>query len=533
MSDVEALQEEIATLRSQLAERDARLAELAASEDRLKVALLEIEQIKMQLALLRRQRYGHSSEKLDGEIVQLELRLEDLEETVGEQIAASPRPREPNNEQPSPRRKPTARKPLPPHLPRDVVVHEPEIVCRCGDCDPARLTKIGETTTEVLEKIPARLKVIRHVRPKYACRRCETVFQAPAPELPIEKGRPGSGLLAHIAVSKYCDGLPLYRQAGILAREGIDITRAVMADWMGHVAWWLAPLAERIGQYVMAQPVLWTDDTPIRTLAPGNGKTSLSRFWCYAVDPRPYAGQGHPAVLYRYSADRKGERPRGHLEGFSGYLHADAYAGYQALYRPDRRNAPRIHHVACFAHARRKLFEVFDATKSPIAEEALRRIQELYAIEEEIRGKSAAQRRAERQARAKPVLDAFHTWAVAQRRRLSGKTPLGKAFQYSLSRWDALTRYIEDGRLSIDNNLSERLLRGIAVTRKNFLFLGSDRGGVRAAVIYTIIESAKLSGLDPEAYLAATLDRLARGHSIGRIDELLPWNFQPQLAAAA
>jgi len=233
MSEVEALHEEIAKLRDQLAERDARLVELAASEARLKVALLEIEQIKMQLAVLRRQRYGQSSERLDGEIVQLELRLEDLEETVGEQIAARPRPREAKDQDLSQERKPTGRKPLPPHLPREVVVHEPEIICQCGGCDPGRLTKIGETTTEVLEKIPARLKVIRHVRPKYACRRCEAVFQAPAPELPIEKGRPGSGLLAHIAVSKYCDGVPLYRQAGILAREGIDISRAVLAEWLG------------------------------------------------------------------------------------------------------------------------------------------------------------------------------------------------------------------------------------------------------------------------------------------------------------
>jgi hypothetical protein len=238
-------------------------------------------------------------------------------------------------------------------------------------------------------------------------------------------------------------------------------------------------------------------------------------------------------VLYRYSADRKGERPRGHLEGFSGYLHADAFAGYDALYRLNGRNTPRVVHVACLAHARRKLFEVFDATKSPIAEEALRRLQELYAIEAEINGQPAALRQAERQTRSKPLLDAFHTWAVAQRRRLSGKTPLGKAFQYSLSRWDALTRYVEDGRLSIDNNLSERLLRGIAVSRKNFLFLGSDRGGDRAAALYTIIESAKLNGLDPEAYLATVLDRLARGHPINRLDELLPWNYTPPPLAAA
>jgi transposase len=340
-------------------------------------------------------------------------------------------------------------------------------------------------------------------------------------------------LLAHVAVSKYSDGIPLYRQTVILGREGVDIDRATMAEWMGHVAWWVMPLATLIGRTVMAQSVIWTDDTPIRTLAPGTGKTRLSRFWCYAIDPRPYAGQGHPAVFYRYSADRKGERPRQHLEGFSGYLHADAFAGYEALYRPNGNQPPRITHVACMAHARRKLFEVFETTKSPIAEEALRRIQQLYAIETDINAKPIDQRWAARQARSKPLLDAFRVWAVAQRRRLSGKTSLGKAVQYALSRWDALTRYVEDDRLSIDNNLAERLLRGIAVTRKNFLFLGSDRGGDRAAAIYTIIETAKLNGLNPESYLATVLGRLARGHPNNRLDELLPWNFQPDRAATA
>lgn len=548
MAEALSPEEQIASLRLEVAqyraviaelttERDANrseLAEAAVFKARLTTALLEIEHMKVQLAALRRQRYGQSSEKLDREIAQLEMRLEDLEENLGEQIAANPEPPEPEaNAEPKPHRKPTGRKPLPAHLPREVVVHEPEIACSCGSCDPARLAKLGETTTEVLEKIPAKLKVIRHVRPRYACRLCEKIFQAPAPELPIEKGRPGPGLLAHIAVSKYCDGIPLYRQSVILGREGVDIDRATMAEWMGHVAWWVRPLAELIGSTVMAQSVIWTDDTPIRTLAPGTGKTRQSRFWCYAVDPRPYDGPGHPAVFYRYSADRKGERPRGHLEEFSGYLHADAFAGYEALYRPDGQKPARITHVACMAHARRKFFEVFETTKSPIAAEALRRIQDLYAIEADINGRHVDQRRATRQVRSKPLLDAFHAWAMAQRRRLSGKTPLGKAFQYSLSRWDALSRYVDDGRLSIDNNLSERLLRGIAITRKNFLFLGSDRGGDRAAAIYTIVESAKLNGLNPEAYLTTVLDRLAHGHSSHRLDELLPWNFQTALAAAA
>jgi len=548
-------EEQILALRRALAERDATIAALttglaaeqAANEARraeavivkarLTTVLLEIEHMKMQLASLRRQRYGQSSEKLDRDIAQLEMRLEDLEETAGEQIAADPKPAalesEAGAQTTKPQRKPAGRKPLPEHLPREIVVHEPEITCICGSCDPARLARLGDSTTEVLEKIPATLKVIRHVRPKYACRVCETVFQAPAPDLPIEKGRPGPGLLAHVAVSKYCDGLPLYRQAGILERQGIDVDRATLAQWIGHVAWWLTPLAELIGSTVMAQPVVWTDDTPIRTLAPGTGKTRQARFWCYAVDPRPYKGAGHPAAYYRYSADRKGERPRLHLEGFSGYLHADAFAGYEALYRPQGNKPPRITHVACMAHARRKLFEVFEKTGSPIAEEGLRRIQELYAIEAGIKGKPADLRRTVRQTRSQPLLDAFNAWAMAQRRRLSGKAPLGKALQYSLSRWDALTRYVEDGRLSIDNNLSERLLRGIAVTRKNFLFLGSDKGGDRAAVIYTVIETARLNGHNPEAYLGTVLDRLARGHANNRLDELLPWNFEETLLAAA
>jgi transposase len=355
MADALSPEEQIAALRRELAQRDAVIAGLSSERDanqaKLAAVLLEIEHIKMQLATLRRQRFGRSSEKLDRDIDQLEMRLEDLEETAGEQIAAYPHP-PPDPEDKSKaelRRKSAGRKPLPAHLPRETVLHEPEIACTCGSCDPRRLTRLGESTTEVLEKIPATLKVIRHVRPKYACRLCERIFQAPAPDLPIEKGRPGPALLAHVAISKYCDGMPLYRQAAILAREGIEIDRATMAEWMGHVAWWVMPLAELLGRTVMAQAVIWTDDTPIRTLAPGTGKTRLSRFWCYAADPRPYQGAGHPAVCYHYSADRKGERPRSHLEGFSGYLHADAFAGYDALYRSNGRQPPRIAHVACMA----------------------------------------------------------------------------------------------------------------------------------------------------------------------------------------
>jgi transposase len=533
--DSAAFPDDAETLRTLLMERDAAIAErdaalaerdaaLAERDADLLSARLEIEKLKVQLAALRRDRYGRSSERLSAEIGQLEMRIGDLEEDQAEREAASECCRAKGK--PTTPRRPALRRPLPAHLPRETIVHEPVLACRCGCTDPARLTCLGEDVTEVLEKVPARLKVIRHVRPRYACRACEAVIQAPAPALPIEKGRPGPGLLAHVLVSKYLDGLPLYRLSGILAREGVEIERQTLADWVGHGAWWLRPLAEAIGAYALAQGVVWTDDTPIAVLAPGRGKTRQGRFWVYAFDPRPWGGTGPPAAFYRYSPDRKGERPQGHLAGFEGWLHADAYAGYGALSAPKNGKPQRITHVACMAHARRRLFEVYEATKSSIAEEGLRQIQALYAVEAAIHGQAPEQRRKERQAQSKPLLDALHAWMLTQRRRLSGKSTLGKALQYALSRWDALVRYLEDGRLSIDNNLSERLLKDIAVTRKNYLFVGSDRGGERAAIIYTIAETAKLNGLDPEAYIAAVLERMARGQPISRLDELLPWKIR-------
>jgi transposase len=504
---------EIAVLRALLAERDAELRH----------AGFEIEKLKVQLAALRRDRYGKSSEKLAAEIGQLEMLIGDHEE---DQAQASAAAETKVKGQPGQQRRAALRKPLPEHLPRETVLHEPVFACCCGCTDPSRLTKLGEDVTEVLEKIPARLKVIRHIRPRYACRACEAVLQAPAPDLPIERGRPGPGLLAHVLVSKYLDGLPLYRLSAILAREGVEIERQTLADWVGRGAWWLSRLADAIGAYALRPGIIWTDDTPIAVLAPGRGRTRQGRFWVYAIDPRPWNGPGPPAAFYRYSPDRRGERPRGHLEGFEGWLHADGYTGYDALTLPRGNHPPQVRHVACWAHARRKLFEVFEATKSPIAEEALLRIAALYAIEAELRGQTAEERYAARQSRSKPLLHELHDWMLAQRRRLSGKSTLGKALQYALNRWEALARYPDDGRLSIDNNLAERMLRGIALTRKNFLFLGSDAGGDRAAIIYTVAETAKLNGLDPEAYITTVLDRLAHGHTIGRLDELLPWNIR-------
>jgi len=471
------------------------------------------------LAKLRRQRYGRSSEKLDAEIEQLELTLEDAEAAQAQAEAktaeaAQPAAQDKNQTSPRPRR-PAVRKPLPDHLPREIIVLEPKFTCRCND--PTCRTKIREEVTEVLEKIPSQLKVIRYIRPIYACRACEMVTQAPAPDLPILKGRPGPNLISHIAIAKYYDGLPLYRQSKIFERDdGVEIERMVMADWMGHLAWWIAPLAEMTGEHVMSAPVIHADDTPIKVLSPGKGRTATGRLWIYAVDERPWAGERAPAAFYRYSPDRKGERPAEHLAGFSGFLQADAYAGY-AL--------PGITHVQCMAHARRYFFDVFDATKSPVAQEALRRIGALYAIEAEINGNPADVRLAERQARSVPLLIELKGWLEGERRRLSLKSTLGKALQYSLSRWEALARYASDGRLAIDNNVAERGLRTIAVTRKNFLFLGSDEGGLRAAHIYTIVETARLNGLNPHAYLADVIDSMAKGWPRSRLAELLPWNW--------
>ena len=530
--------QQIAELRTLLA---AREAELAVARAELTGARLRIEQYKAQLARLRRMQFGRSSEKLDTQIEQLELMLEDLEE--GEAVRPAPAaPHAPD--QPRRERRQPVRRPLPDHLPREEIVHDPASVC--PGCGGTRFATLGEDVTEILEKLPARLKVIRHIRPKLSCRCCERIVQAPMPDLPIEKGRPGPGLVANVVVSKYLDGLPLYRQSAILAREGIEIERATLADWVGHAAWWVMPLAELIGAHAMAAPVIHTDDTPIAVLAPGNGKTRTGRLWTYVVDERPWQGARAPAAYYRFSPDRRGERPRDHLAEFRGVIQADAFSGYEALARSAARSAaersaegligrglPTLIHAACWAHARRKFYDVFESTKSPIAEEALNRIGELYKIEAEINGWPTETRLAARQNRAMAILDDLHEWLVAQRRRLSAKTALAKAIQYALSRWQALTHYADDGRLAIDNNVAERALRGIAITRKNFLFLGSEAGGERAAILYTVLESAKLNGLDPQAWLADVIDRMATGHSNNRLAELLPWHWQPQITRRA
>jgi hypothetical protein len=346
------------------------------------------------------------------------------------------------------------------------------------------------------------------------------------PSLPIERGRPAPGLLAHVLVAKYADHTPLYRQSAIDAREGVELDRSMLADWVGRASWLLQPLGERLAAHVFAGVKIHADDTPVPVLDPGRGRTKKGRLWVYVRDDRPCGDPTPPAAVFFYSPDRKGERPADHLAHFSGFLQADAYPGFDALY------GERITEIACWSHARRKIFDAHESTKSPIAADALQKIGELYKIEKALRGRPPDRRRDVRQEAAKPRLIALRVWFEAQIAKLPPKGGLAQAIRYALSNWTALTRYADDGRLEIDNNRAENTLRGVALGRKNWLFAGSDSGGTRAAAIYSLIETCKLNGVDPFAYLRDVLGRIA-DHKINRVDELLPWNWASTLDVAA
>jgi transposase len=384
------------------------------------------------------------------------------------------------------------------------------------------MRKIGEDLAEILDYVPARFRVIQHVRPKLACPACERIVQLAAPARPIERGVAGAGLLAHVLVSKYADHLPLYRQAQIYAREGVELERSTLAEWVGGCFRLVDPLIEALARYVMAAQKLHADDTPVPVLDPGRGKTKTGRLWTYVRDDRSCGSKQAPAVLFRYAPDRRGERPREHLAPFSGILQADAYAGFGHLY------GERIQEAACWAHARRGFYELHEASQSPLAAEALERIGALYAIESEIRGRPPDERARIRQARAGPLLDSLREWLRHTLTRVSKKSDLAKAIGYVLTRWSAFTRYRDDGHIEIDNNAAERALRVVALGRKNYLFCGSDAGGERAAAMYSLIGTAKLNGLDPEAYLRYVIERIA-DHPINRVEELLPWNVTDAL----
>jgi transposase len=513
---------------AQAAESKVREAELAAAKAGLLAKALELEKLRLQIAWLRRQQFGRSSEKIARTIEQLELKLEELEaetpalaETGDDSTAADGTPSSAGEPALPPAGKKSARRTLPAHLPSRDVVHEPS--CTCPACG-GEMRKVGEDVTEVLDYIPGRFEVVRHIRPALSCRRCEKMVQSPMPSLPIERGQPGPGLLAHILVGKYCDHLPLYRQSGIYAREGVELDRATMAGWVGKVAALTSPLIEAVADHVMAAEKLHADDTPVPVLAPGNGKTKTGRLWVYLRDERPYAGEAPPAVVYRYSPDRRGEHPRTHLAGFEGFLQADGYSGFGPLYQSPNGQPTTVTEVACWAHGRRNFFDIYAANKAPIAGEALQRIGQLFDIERAVMGRPPQQRLLIRQRAARPVVDDLAAFLDASLATISGRSELAKAIRYARSRWTALTRYLDDGRLEISNNAAERAIRPLALGRKNYLFAGSDAGGERAAAVYTLVETAKLNGLDPEAYFREVLDRIA-DHPINRISQLLPWNI--------
>jgi transposase len=479
---------------------------------------LQIEQLKHELSKLKRMQFGRSSEQLDEKIAQLELTLEELEAREAALpaavIAALPE-----------RVKPV-RRPLPESLPRETIVHSSEPLC--PEC-AAQMRVLGEDVAEMLEYVPSHFKVIRHVRPKLSCPKCQKIVQAEAPSRPIARGLAGPGLLAHVLVSKYCDHLPLYRQSQIYLRDGIDLDRSTLADWVGSASELLDPLVTAIKDYVFKADKIHGDDTPVPVLCPGRGTTRQGRLWDYVRDDRPAGSTDPPAVWFAYSPDRKGEHPRKHLKDFVGILQADGYAGFDRLYNDQDPNHP-IKEAACWAHVRRKFYDIHVATDSPIASEALTRIGELYGIEAEIRGRSPVTRQQVRQARAGPKLTDLHHWLIATVKKLSKKSDLAGAIHYALARWTALTRYRDDGRVEIDNNAAERALRSVALGRKNYLFAGADCGGDRAAAIYSLVGTAKLNDIDPEAYLRYVLEFIAE-HPINRIGELLPWELTGQLSS--
>ncbi len=512
-----AKDELITTKDQQLVGKDELLATI---NELLLSHTLEIESLKLQIIKLRRLQFGNRSERRERQIEQLELWVEELETAQAHRsVPAMTDDAEPATvDETAPVRARKPRRTFAEQIPRETQVIEPPHA-DCPQCH-GELRQLGEDVSETLELEPLRFKVIRRVRPKLACASCDAIVQAPAPSNPIERGMAGPGLLAHIVVAKYGDHLPLYRQAEIYARDGVELDRSLLASWVGGVSTLLTPLTEALRTHVVAADVVHADDTPISVLAPGRGKTKIGRLWTYVRDERPAAGANAPAVWFSYSADRKGEHPQRHLAGFHGVLQADGYAGFSKLY-----DGGQVLEAACWAHVRRKFVDLDEVHKSKLAAEVLNRIGTLYAIEQRLRGNLPDERRAERQRFSRPILHALHAWMQATLQTLSQKSEMAKAIRYALSRWGALCRYCDDGRIEIDNNAAERALRCVALGRKNFLFAGSDAGGDRAAALYSLIGTAKLNGYDPEAFLRYVLERIA-DLPITRITELLPWNIE-------
>jgi transposase len=475
---------------------------------------------------LQRHRFGRRAESLPED--QLLLGLEEAEQIAAAGEEEAERADSATRRERTAKRR-TNRGALPPHLPRiEMVVDIEDHACPC--CSNG-LHRIGEDVSERLDIVPAQLRVIVVRRPKYACRACEdVVVQAPAPARLIEGGLPTEATVAQVLVSKYADHLPLYRQAQIYARQGINLDRSTLADWVGRAAWHLRPVHERLLEKLKASPKLFADETTAPVLDPGRGKTKTGQLWAYARDDRPWQGNDPPGVAYVYAPDRKAERPIAHLAGFSGILQVDGYGGYRVL---AEKNGITL--AFCWAHVRRRFYELAAAGPAPIASEALRRIAELYHVEGDIRGQPADARRAVRQERSRVILAELEPWLGEKLGLISQKTKLAEAIRYTLSRWQGLTRFIDDGRIEIDSNVVERSIRPIALNRKNALFAGSDGGAEHWAVIASLIETCKLNNVEPFGYLADVLARIVNGHPNSQIDDLLPWAYivAPELKAVA
>jgi transposase len=503
-----------------LASNAALSGQVQRTREELKIAQLTIEKLQVEVAYLRRMKYGSSSEQLEHKQLQLDgtAPAEDAPQTQqGESNVASLDEARKKKRQPTGKR--AGLRELPDHLPRRTVVHTAQAGCECDACG-STLREIGQDVCEVLDYEPGSFHVVRHVRPKLACGGCRSIVQAAAPSRPIERGLAGAGLLAHVLVSKYADHTPLYRQCQIFAREGVELQRSTLADWVRQAAQLLTPVAEAIGRYVRAAAKIHADDTPIRVLGGKANKAKTGRLWVYVRDDRASADTAAPAVWFQYSANRKGEHPTAHLKNFAGILQADAFAGYHPLYEDGR-----VVEAGCWSHARRKLWDIHERQHrlpGTLAHQGLLRIGRLFEVEAEIRGQPPDERLRQRQLRTRALLHDLRAWFDDTLGAVSAKSPMATAIGYAISNWSALTRFVHDGRIEAHNNIAERALRGVAIGRKNYLHLGSDGGGDSAAVIYTLIGTAKLNGIEPQAYLRHVLERIA-DHPINRINELLPW----------
>ncbi|HEY3658300.1 MAG TPA: IS66 family transposase [Steroidobacteraceae bacterium] len=474
------------------------------------------ERLEQIIKELQRHRFGRRAETLPED--QMLLGLEDAEQ-IAAQGEAEREATAPAERMRRAAKRRMNRGSLPAHLPRiEMVIDIGNHACPC--CGNV-LHRIGEDKSERLDIVPAQLRVLVVRRPKYACRACEEgVVQAPAPSRLIEGGLPTEATVAHVLVSKYADHLPLYRQAQIYARTGITLDRATLADWVGRAAWLLRPVHERLLLKLKESTKLFADETTAPVLDPGRGRTKTGQLWAYARDDRPWAGTDPPGVAYVYAPDRKAERPIAHLSGFKGVLQVDGYGGYRVL-----AERGEVVLALCWAHVRRRFYELAAAGPAPIASEALTRIADLYAVEKEIRDRTAEERRAIRREKSRPILDELEPWLRAKLDLISQKTKLAEAIRYALSRWQGLTRFADDGRIEIDSNVVERAIRPIALNRKNALFAGSDGGGEHWAIIASLIETCKLNGIDPQSYLADVITKIVNGHSNSKIDDLLPWAY--------